>query len=153
MDDATASVSLFATFEPLFREIIFGVLSFILLGALELARRHLGLQVSREAKQAVLAASQRAAGAVLNRYGADLRQVMTVTSDNPAVMEAARYVEAQLPKNLKKLGMDGPAVQRLILAEIESRLGTEVPPPVPMSKAEIRATLVELVKQYEGAEE
>lgn len=134
MDEAT-SVSLFAAFEPLIREVIFGVLTLVLMGALELARRHLGLKVSQENKQVILAASQRAATAILSRYGPALRDL--TTPDSPAVQEAARYVQDQLPKRLKQMGMDGAAVQRLILAEIESRLGTDIPEPRAMTEQEI----------------
>lgn len=134
--------------EPYIVELVGGILSLVTLTLVGIAARHLGIQVSADHRDAIQAAVRRAAGAAAFRYGPQLREAMTIGLDDPAVIEAADYVQRRLPDKLKKLKLSPEDVRDLVTTEIANRMGAEpIPPPVQMSEAEAMRRVAELLEQ------
>lgn len=137
--DGTTTIDIYAVIQP-YLEMLIGLLVPALLACgIQWLRKNTGLQVSEQNERAILAAAQRAAGAALRRHGPALREALEIRSDHPAAVEAARYVERQLPKRLKQMKMTPEDVRALLATEIEKELGIKAPPE--MTRAEIEEEL------------
>lgn len=149
MDGASASASLdiYALIEPYVQELVGLLVVTATATVLAFLKQHLGVKVREENQQAILAAAERASRAALWRYRPELRRMMRVDIDHPAVREAAGYLEAQIPKRLKKMGMGAADVRSFVAKEIESRLEMEVPEPPKMTEDEIKRRLTSLLEQ------
>lgn len=153
MDPASHGLNLFALIQPYLQEAIGLAISVLMAYGLALLRKHVGLQVSAGARDAISAAVTRKALAELRRHAPELRSMLTVPASHPAVAAVADYAETQLPATLKSLGMDAPAVRAMAQAEIARLLGIspeDMPSPATVSEDEMRKkVLAEILEKLQ----
>lgn len=144
---APATLDVFALLEPYIREFVTLLVTSVMGAGLLLLKQYTGIQVRAEHRDAITAAINRKAQATLRRYGEDLRGSLTVTVSHPAVAEVAEYIETQLPKRMKQIGMDADAVRNMAATELERILGTELPLPREMTEEEVKKQMIVLMEQ------
>lgn len=145
---APATLDLFVLLEPYIREAITLLVTSVIGAALLLLKQYTGIQVRAEHRDAITAAINRKAQAVLREHGPELRRSLAIDVDNPAVAEVTEYIQAQLPKRLKAMGMSAENVRNMAAAEIAKALGVEdLPPPPELTEEEIKKRMIELLEQ------
>ena len=144
-----ASIDLWAVAEPYLRALLELCITSLIGAVVLYLRQQKIVTVSTEARDAITTAINRKAQATLRRYGEDLRGSLTVTVNHPAVAEVAEYIETQLPKRMKQIGMDADAVRNMAATELERILGTELPPPREMTEEEVKKQMIVLLDQLQ----
>lgn len=153
MDPAAAPAGLdlyqllYSIFGPILQEVIVGILMAFVIGpVIALGVRHNVIQRDAINLDTVNLAVHRGVGALMYKHGERLRSAMTFEVHDPAIEEAAKYLETQIPKKLKQMGIGPEQVRNLVVTELANRLGTETAP-APVTEADVLRRVADSLEQ------